>query len=83
MLSLLQDQSINIWDLPSRVRADDGGENVAVEGVLVHYGGGVMVVLSQDQVCKTQRLRGYGMKWFTIYCSPSKMSFCIWNKWVC
>lgn len=40
MLSLLQDQSINIWDLPSRVRADDGGENVAVEGVLVHYGGG-------------------------------------------
>ena len=38
VLSLFR-ESINIWGLPSRVRADDGGENVAVGDVMVHYRG--------------------------------------------
>ena len=32
-------ESINVWSLPSRVRADDGGENIAVGDLMVHYRG--------------------------------------------
>ena len=38
VLSLFR-EAINVWGLPSRVRADDGGENVAVGDVMIHYRG--------------------------------------------
>ena len=38
VLSLFR-QAINVWGLPSRVRADDGGENIAVGDLMIHYRG--------------------------------------------
>lgn len=32
-------ESINTWGLPSRVRADDGGENIAVGDLMIQYRG--------------------------------------------
>ena len=34
-LSLFR-SAINVWGLPSRVHADDGGENIAVGELMVH-----------------------------------------------
>ena len=38
VLSLFR-SAMNVWGLPSQVRADDGGENIAVGELMVHYRG--------------------------------------------
>ena len=39
MLSLFR-RATNVWGQPSHVRADDGGENIAVGGLMIRCGGG-------------------------------------------
>ena len=82
MLSLFR-EAINVWGLPSRVRADDVGENVAVGDAMFHYRGESRGSFITGPSVRNTRIERLWREVVHCLLYIFKIYFCIWNILVC